>query len=98
MTGKRGPMARRERIKTARQIADILDRFLSGSSLYAQEWNDFVDCVLPDPRLESYRKRCDLLDPLVNSHMPQDPTALAELRTMIAELKRIEDSKLGARE
>jgi hypothetical protein len=29
-------------------------------------------------------------------HMPQDPTALAELRTMIAELKRIEDSKLGA--
>jgi hypothetical protein len=66
-------MAGRERIKTAGQIADIIDRFLSGSSLYAQEWNDFVDCVLPDPRIESYRKRCDLLDPLVNRSYASRP-------------------------
>jgi hypothetical protein len=35
-------MAKCERIKTAGQIANIIDRFLNGSSRYAQEWTNFV--------------------------------------------------------
>jgi hypothetical protein len=85
-------MTKRERGKTAGQIADIIDRFVHGNSLYAQEWNDFVECSQPDPKFDSYRKRCDQLDPLVNSHAPQDENAVAELRTMIVELRRIEAS------
>ena len=57
--------------------------------MYPQEWNDFVECRQPDPKVESYRKRCDALDPLVNCPDPQDPHAIAELRSMVAELKNL---------
>jgi hypothetical protein len=87
-------MAKPDCGKTAGQIADVIDRFLNSRSLDPQEWNDFVDCNQPDPTLDSYRKRCDLLvDPLVNSHAPQDPAAVAELKAMIAELRHIEVPK-----
>ena len=36
----------------------------------AEEWNDFVDCEHPDKMLDAYRKRCDLLNPLVNCPDP----------------------------
>lgn len=77
------------REKTAWEIAGVIQRFLNGTSLYPQEWNDFVECSHPDPMLDSYRKRCYALDPLVNSPMPQDPDAIAELRGMIEKLRRL---------
>jgi hypothetical protein len=76
-----------KRGKTAGEVADIIERFLNDSSLYPQEWNDFVDCRHPDPKIDSYRQRCDMLDPLVNSPEPQDPDAIAELRSIVTELR-----------
>jgi hypothetical protein len=77
--------------KTAREIADIVERFLGDTSLYPQEWNDFVECSQPDPKLDWYRKRCYVLDPLVNSPEPQDLDAIAELKSMVAELRHLEN-------
>jgi hypothetical protein len=73
---------------TADEIADVIERFLDGSSAYPQEWNDFVECPHAEPQLDSYRKRCDVLDPEVNCPDPQDPAAIVELRKMVAELRR----------
>ena len=77
--------------RTAAQVADIIERFLNSNSLYPQEWNDFVECSEPNVRLDSYRKKCDELDPLVNCPDPQDPKAIEELRNMVDELRRLED-------
>jgi hypothetical protein len=82
------------RQKTAQDVADIIERFLNEISLYPQEWNDFVECTEPDPRLEAFRKRCEVLDPLVNSHLPEDPNAIAELRTMVKELRYLQVAKI----
>jgi hypothetical protein len=79
----------RHKPKTANEIADLIDRFLSGTSLYPQEWNDFVERSHPDKMLDSYRKRCNLLDPLVNCPDPQDPKALEEMRGMVLELRTL---------
>lgn len=79
--------AYRRKAKSASEIADIVERFLDGKSLYPQEWNDFVECGHPDVRLNSYRRRCYELDPLVNSPAPRDPKAQAELRRIIEELR-----------
>jgi hypothetical protein len=81
-----------QRGKTPGQIANLIERFLNGTSLYPQEWNDFVECGQPDPTLDAYRCRCDLLDLLVNSPAPQDPAAVDELKIMIAELRQLEHS------
>jgi hypothetical protein len=74
--------------KNATEIADVISRFLTGKSLYPQEWNDFIECRHPDAHLDWYRKRCYELDPLVNCPDPQDAKALADLRTMVDELRR----------
>ena len=79
----------RRKPKTANEIADLIDRFLNGTSLYPQEWNDFVDCGHPDKMLDAYRKRCDLLDPLVNCPDTKDPKALEELKNVVHELRRL---------
>jgi hypothetical protein len=84
--GQKAAFRRKER--TATEIADLIERFLNGESLYPQEWNDFVECKHPNPVLDSYRRRCGELDPLVNCHDPQDEKALSELRGMIEELRR----------
>lgn len=34
---------------TAGQVADVIERFLAGTGLYPQEFNDFIDCSLSDP-------------------------------------------------
>ena len=75
--------------KTAAEIAQIIDRFLNGRSLYPQEWNDFIDCKHPDRKQDSFRKRCDELDPLVNGPEPQDANALAELRNIADVLRKL---------
>jgi hypothetical protein len=72
--------AHRSKPKTAGEIADLIERFLNDTSLYPQEFNDFVDCSHPDKLLDSYRRRCGLLD-------PRDPEALEELRNMVQELR-----------
>ena len=82
-------VAYRRKARTAAEIADLIERFLNGASLYPQEWNDFVECKHPDRVLDSYRRRCDELDPLVNCPDPQDAKALAELRAMVDELRRL---------
>ncbi len=79
----------RHKPKNATEIAHIIERFLNGTSLYPQEWNDFVECGHADPNLDSYRKRCYQLDPLVNRPDPQDAKAVADLRTMVEELRRL---------
>jgi hypothetical protein len=78
----------RRKSKNTTEIADLVERFLTGTSLYPQEWNDFVECRHPDAHLDSYRKRCYDLDPLVNCPNPQDAKALSDLRTMVDELRR----------
>ena len=79
----------RRKSKNATEIADIVARFLSGTSLYPQEWNNFIECRHPDAHLDSYRKRCYELDSLVNCPGPQDTKALAELRSVVGELRRL---------
>ena len=79
----------RRRPKNANEIADIVERFLNCTSLYPQEWNDFVECTHKDAHLDSYRKRCYELDPLVNCPDPQDAKALADLRVIVQDLRRL---------
>jgi hypothetical protein len=49
------------KIDSPGQVADIIERFLSGSGRYPQEFNDFFECSLSDPKLDAYRQRCELL-------------------------------------
>lgn len=72
--------AHKRKPKTAGEIADLIERFLNDTSLYPQEFNDFVDCSHPDKILDSYRRRCEVLD-------PRDPKTLEELRNMVQELR-----------
>ena len=68
-------------------MAQIIERFLAGTSLYPQEWNDFVELSQLNKDVEEYRKRCYELDPLVNYPGEPDPEAVAELRAMVEKLK-----------
>jgi hypothetical protein len=45
------------------EVAQLIERFLEGRSLYPQEWNDFVDISQKDNVIENYRRQCDELDP-----------------------------------
>ena len=78
-------MSRRD--KTPHEIADLIERFLDGKSLYPQEWNDFVDSSQRDKEIDFYRRRCYELDPLVNRPGPPDQNAIAELRKLVSELR-----------
>jgi len=74
--------AHKRKPKTSGEIADLIERFLNDTSLYPQEFNDFVDCSHPDKILDSYRRRCEALD-------PRDPKTSEELRTMVQELRQL---------
>lgn len=74
--------------RSAAEIANIIDRFLKGSSLYPQEWSDFVEWRERDSALEHYRKRCYKLDPLVNSPFGRDKAAIAELQDLVKQLRK----------
>jgi len=82
-------LRRPKRNRTPLEIADLIERFLDERSLYPQEWGDFVEVRQDDKKLDAYRKRCDQLDPLVNRPGEMDPKAVAELRFMIEELRRL---------
>lgn len=73
---------------TPLQIADLIQRFLDEKSLYPEEWVEFAETSQEDKKLDTYRKRCDQLDPLVNRPGEMDPEAVVELRSMIDELRR----------
>jgi hypothetical protein len=73
---------------TPLEIAELIQRFLNEKRLYPEEWVEFSETPQHDKNLDVYRKRCDLLDPLVNRPGDMDPTAVAELRSMIEELRR----------
>jgi hypothetical protein len=73
---------------TSHEIADLIDRFLNNGSLYPQEWNDFVEHSQWDKELDKFRKRCDELNALVNSHVPPDQNAITELRAMVEVLRK----------
>jgi hypothetical protein len=83
----------RRKPKNANEIADIVERFLNGTSLYPQEWHEFIARTHDDALLDSYRKRCYELDPLVNRPDSRDARALADLRGLVQELRRL--STLG---
>jgi hypothetical protein len=69
---------------TNTEVADLIERFLEGRSLYPQEWNDFVDTAR---KYDKYRHECYELDPLVNCPGLRDPDAVARLKEIIRELR-----------
>ncbi len=69
------------------EAAKVIERFLAEASSYPQEWTDFAETKQQDTTVELYRKRCDELDPLVNRPGEMDEAAVAELRSMIDELR-----------
>jgi hypothetical protein len=87
-----------EKIDRPGQLADIIERFLSGASRYPQEFNDFFECVLSDPKLDVYSKRCEILHSEFEPHRGEDPqqkaqreaAAVIELENMVVELRLLE--------
>ena len=69
------------------EVAQLIERFLEGKSLYPQEWNDFVDSSQSNNRVDIYRKRCYELDPLVNHPGDPDPEAIGKLKAIVDELR-----------
>jgi|SRR5271165_2267400 len=77
---------------TPEDAAAVIERFL-GESPDSIEWCDFAETKQQEPRVEEYRKRCDKLSPLVNRPGEMDEAAVAELRSMIEELRSINTSE-----
>jgi hypothetical protein len=77
---------------TPEEAAAIIERFL-GEMPDSIEWCDFAGTRQQDPRVEHYRKRCDRLSPLVNRPGEMDKAAVAELRSMIEELRSMSTSE-----
>ena len=71
---------------TPEEAARVIERFLAGSA-DSIEWCDFAETRQQDPKVESYRKRCDKLSPLVNRPGDMDEAAVAELRSIINGLR-----------
>ncbi|HET9838396.1 MAG TPA: hypothetical protein VFR84_09195 [Candidatus Angelobacter sp.] len=69
------------------EVAQLIEGYLEGRSLYPQEWNDFVDTHQKDHIIDDYRRQCYELDPLVNRLRVPDPEAVARLRQMIEQLR-----------
>jgi hypothetical protein len=103
--GKWEVVAMTGKTQTPGQIADIIGRFLSVAGLYPQEFNDFFECSLSDPKLDAHRQRCEMLhsefeprrghlillslDDL--QHQAQrEAAATGELEQIVAELRLLE--------
>jgi hypothetical protein len=69
---------------TVHDAGHIIERFLSNSLRYPQEWNDFVESKQRITETERVRLRCYQLDPLVNCPAEPAEAALGELRMMAA--------------
>ena len=75
------------------EAARVIERFLDGPS-DSIEWCDFAETKQEDARVELYRKRCDELSPLVNRPGGMDEAAVAELRSIIKELRSLAGESL----
>lgn len=73
---------------TVHDVGQLIQRFLSDSLRYPQEWNDFVDTKQRKPESERYRLRCYELDPSVNRPGKVDEAAVTELRTLAASTRK----------
>jgi hypothetical protein len=73
---------------TVHDVGQLIQRFLSDSLRYPQEWNDFVDTKQRRPESERYRRRCSELDPLVNRPGKVNEVALSELRALAASTRK----------
>jgi len=71
---------------TPEEAAQVIERFLAGTS-DSIEWCDFAETPQEDPRVERYRKRCDVLSPFVNRPGDMDRAAVEELTSIAAELR-----------
>jgi hypothetical protein len=70
------------------EAAQVIERFLDGPR-DSIEWCDFAETKQEDARVELYRKRCDELSLLVNRPGGMDEAAVAELRSIIKELRSL---------
>jgi hypothetical protein len=77
-----------KRDMTPEEAAQVIERFLNGAG-DSIEWSDFAETRQQDPRVELYRKRCDELSPLVNRPGEMDPAAVAELTSIVKELRSL---------
>ena len=82
-------LARKKKSLSPTDAADLVGRFLEGTELYPQEWNDFIEAVRVEPPVEAYRRECYRLDPMVNRPGSADPAAVEELRRIIAALRAL---------
>ena len=71
---------------TPEEAAQVIERFVDGPG-HSIEWCDFAETRQQDPRVERCRRRCDQLSPVVNRPGEMDKTAVAELRSIIHELR-----------
>jgi hypothetical protein len=73
-------------------VADIIERFLSGSRLYPQEFNDFFESAhFDDPKLDARRSHLILLSLEEPQRQAQrEAAATKELERMVAELRLLE--------
>jgi hypothetical protein len=78
---------------TPEEAALVIERFIDGPS-DSIEWCDFAETRQQNSRVELYRKRCDKLSPLVNRPGDMNQDAVAELRSIIKQLRSIIDTKL----
>jgi hypothetical protein len=77
---------------SAVEAAAIIEGFLTGA-VGSIEWCDFAETgAQRDPIVERFRKRCDTLSPLVNRPGEMDQAAVAELKSMIQELRSHNES------
>jgi hypothetical protein len=73
---------------TPEEAAGVIERFIDGPG-DSIEWCDFAETRQQDPRVETCRKRCDRLSPLVNRPGDVDAAAVIELRSIITELRSL---------
>jgi hypothetical protein len=87
------------REKTVGEIADLIDRFLSNQLAYPQEWSDFTDCSNRDPKLDVFRKQCEVISSALETHRPPSldlnrderrQDAIDDLKRVAAELRALE--------
>jgi hypothetical protein len=70
------------------QAAQVIERFLIGTA-NSIEWCDFAETRQKNPKIEHYRNRCDELSPLVNKPGEMNKAAVAELKTIVDELRAL---------
>ena len=71
---------------TKAEVADLIERFLDGGG-GKWDWDDFLSIPIADPELDEVRQRCDATRDEAYRQWC-GPAGLAELRRIVAELRR----------